>query len=455
MHIYDFITDEFQYNLKAQAYKGKNRFEEVIVEYKKIFFENLKACNSEDIPAKLHSSLYENTSVMNWLECSRRNIVEDIETLESLFDEIIEGYFIFIRGKHHLAALRYQDLLDKYEVAIDDNVDRLGLFFRGFKIGFGSTRDKNDEKQYYHIPFNLRQLVGNQRFSFSGIPIIYIGASVADIYFEFDEFDLNETNMALASFAFNPLTDITIQKDYNTVKEKTKIFNITNELYNLVNDTFLPLINNGVNLPSCEDKMYRPNCNDIKTYFKKFIISQLCTFPKQKTGLTFYEEYVIPQLFTEALCLHKYDGIIFPSTKFKDQKVTSTSQYHNLFYMENLAMFTTYNSEKEYDETLLANFNIEILDLKDVNKINVSKVYQSIASAQSQLSVEIYKKKDSRGKERFKTALMALGKKISSYDTLHINGNKYIETTAGKMELMYIEKYIAYLGSCIRYLNNV
>lgn len=454
MHIYDFITDEFQYNLKARAYTGKTRFEEVIVEYKKIFFENLRACNSDGIPTKLHSSLSENTSVMNWLECSRTNIVEDIEILESLFDEIIEGYFIFIRGKHHLAALRYQDLLDKYEIAIDDDVDRLGLFFRGFNIGTGSTRDKNDEKQYYHIPFNLRQLVGNQRFSFSGIPIIYIGASVADIYFEFDEFDLNKTNMALASFAFNPIASITIHKDSETVKEKTKIFNITNELYNLVNDAFLPLIDNGVNLPSCDDIMYKPNRNDIKKYFKKFIISQLCTFPKQKTGSTFYEEYVIPQLFTEALCLHKYDGIIFPSTKFKDQKVTSTSAYHNLFYMENLAMFTTYNSENEYDDTLLANFNIEILDLKEANSINVPDVYQSIATAQSNLSVEIHKKKDCRSKERLKTVVMALGKKLSNYDTLHINGNKYIETTAGKMELMYIEKYIVYLESCIRYLNN-
>lgn len=454
MHIYDFITDEFQYNLKAQAYIGKTRFEDVIVEYKKIFFENLRACNSSGVPTKLHSSLSGNTSVMNWLECSRKNIVNDIEKLENLFDEILEGYFIFIRGKHHLAALRYQDLLDKYNVAIDDDVDRLGLFFRGFNIGPGSTRDKNDKNQYYHIPFGLRQLLGNQRFSFSGIPIIYIGASIADIYFEFDEFDLNSKKMALASFAFNPIASITIHKDYQAVKEKTKIFNITNELYNLINDAFLPLINSGVNLPSCEDWKYKPNNKDIVTYFRKFIISQLCTFPKQKSKSTFYEEYVIPQLFTEALSLHKYDGIIFPSTKFKDQKVTSTSPYHNLFYMENLAMFTTYSSETDYDEMLLDNFEIEILDLQLCNLINVPEVYKSIANAQSNLSIEIYNKEDSRSKKRFKAALMAFAKKLAGYDTLYINGNKYIETTAGKMELMYMEKYINYLKSCIRYLNN-
>jgi hypothetical protein len=452
MHIYDFITDKFQYQLKHQAHTSSRRFEETIVGYKKLFFDNLRACVSSATPIALDPTLIANTSVLDWLECARTIIVNDIVELEKLFDEVIDGYYLFIRGKHYMASLKYQDLLDRFEIAIDDDVDRLALFFRGFKLN--PSRNTFDPKQYYHIPFNLRHLVGNQRFSFSGLPIIYIGASVADIYFEFDEFDLNEKNIALAAFAFNPISNITIHKGYETVSEKTKIFNITNEIYNLVNDAFLPLIQNGVNLPSCDDEMYKPNKKHIKTYFRKFIVSQLCTFPKQRNNSTFYEEYVIPQLFTEALSLHKYDGIIFPSTKFKNQSISSSTPYHNLFYMENLALFSNYNAIDNYDEMLMDNFEIEIIDLKNANTLNSLTTIKSISKIQSDLSLELYKKEKSRGKNRMNGALMAIGKKIMCYDSLLINGHKYLETTAGKMELMYTVKYLDYLTSCIRYLNN-
>lgn len=453
MNIYDFITDEFQYDLKARASAGKNRFESTLDSYKHLFFEALQSCISTAPSVYLNGKLNADKSVVAWLECFRTAILGDLPAIKEVFDEVIGGYNLFIRGKHFLASLKYQDIIDKHKLGKEERLDRLSsLHFRGFRSRPG--RDANDIKQYYHIPFTLRHLLGNQRFSFSGLPILYVGASIADIYYELDEYDLDNDEIAIASFAVNPIAHITIHAGYQTVQPRNRIFNITNEAYNLINNVFSPLISGGAAIPPCDDDKIRPNKAELIISFRKFVISQLCTFPKKAIGATFYEEYIIPQLFTEALSLHKYDGVIFPSTKFRDRKIAISSDVHNYFYKENIAMFSEYSRTDDYDEMLISNFQTNIITLGSHASVVVADMVNQISEKQKSLSLEVYKKEQSIGRRNINDAIINVGSKLHAYSNMVIDGKQYLDTVAGKLELLHLTEYMDYLSQQVRYLNN-
>lgn len=453
MNIYDFITDEFQYELKKRAADGKSRFESTLESYRHLFFEALNSCIATAPSAYLNNTLSTDKSVVAWLDCLRTAIQEDLPAISEVFDEVIGGYDLFIRGKHFLASLKYQDIIDKHKLGKEERLDRLSsLHFRGFRIKAG--RDMNDIKQYYHIPFNLRHLLGNQRFSFSGLPILYIGASIADIYYELDEYDLDNDQIAIASFAVNPIAYLTIHTGYQTVQPRNRIFNITNEIYNLINDVFSRIIAGGAAVPPCDDERISPNKAQLIISFRKFVISQLCTFPKKTIGATFYEEYVIPQLFTEALSLHKYDGVIFPSTKFRERKIAISSDVQNYFYKENIAMFSEYSPTDDYDEMLISNFEPNIVTHGTHTSVVVSDMIKEISEKQQSLTLEVYKKEHSAGKRNINDAIKNVGSKLHAYTNMVIDGKRYLDTVAGKLELLHLTTYMDYLSSQVRYLNN-
>lgn len=453
MNIYDFITDEFQYELKKRASAGNDRFEVTLNNYRHLFFEALNSCISTAPSTYLSKVLGKEASVVAWLECLRNAIKTDEQALRAIFDEVLGGYDLFIRGKHFLASLKYQDIIDKYRLGKEERLDRLSsLHFRGFRIRAG--RDITDINQYQHIPFNLRHLLGNQRFSFSGLPILYIGASIADIYYELDEYDLDNDQIAIASFAVNPISYITVHSGYQLVTPRNRVFNITNEIYNLVNHVFARFVQAGIAIPECDDEHVSPSKKELVTYFRKFIISQLCTFPKKSSDATFYEEYVIPQLFTEALSLHKYDGVIFPSTKFRERKISISSDVHNYFYKENIAMFTEYNATENYDSMLASNFSTNIIDLGACNAVVVGDMLKEISDKQKALATRIFPKEQSPGKRNIQDAMKNVGVKLETYMNMEIDGKQYLDTVAGKLELLHLSTYLDYLSQQVGYLNN-
>jgi len=453
MNIYDFITDEEQYKLKCQACIGNDRFENVLIIYKELFFQELNKCSLNVLPVHLNQTLLQNQSVINWIICFNNTIQQEILLLKDLFEEVIYGYKLFLQGKHYYASLFYQDLLDKYNLLIDEDFDKLGVFYRGFWNS--ANRDSKDKMQYFHIPYNFRHLVGNQRFSFSGIPLIYLGSSIADVFYELGETNLDSKKIAIASFAFNPISSITIHQDKQFVQTKTRIFNITNEIYNLINRYFEPLIQGGGNIPDCNDLFFSPNSNDLKIFFRKFLISQICTFQKRYNSDKFIEEYVIPQLFTEALYRHKYDGIIFPSTRFYNQVISINNPPYNLGYKENLVMFTTYSQSNKYDEMLFSNFKINIKTLVG-QRNNMQKTLINQISQDSKKNIcEIFKKVNDSKRKRIIEGMIEATSRLMQYQNLTINGINYLDTRAGKLELIYMRDYMKYLSECIPYLNNI
>ncbi|MDJ1470772.1 hypothetical protein [Xanthocytophaga flava] len=430
MHVYDFITDEFHYQLKQKARKGNDRFEHVIKEYKTQFFQYLRKCKPDSPTHYLPSSLRKNKSVNEWLTLVCETIQKEEPVAKQIFEEVIDGYFLFLRGKHFLSTLKYQDLLERYNLLFEEDILNLSLFFRGTDLkGIG-------KKKFYHIPYNTRHKVKNQRFSFSGIPFLYLGASIADIYFEFNQSDLNTHEPYVASFAFHPM-------DLNQIHSRQpKLFNITNLLFNEVNEQIASLTDPNPKPPLKQKKTL---ITDLAGCFRKLILSHVCTFPRRENGSAFCEEYVIPQLFTEALRMHQYDGIIFSSTSFSEQKIMYSTPFPNLRFKDNLVWFTTYQEDSLYDENLLDMFEIIVKDMKGFglsDKVVLEeKIHHKIHHIEQQLSDRL----DTIRSAYLRRTLADISQRLELYKDMKINGGLYLNTYAGKLELIYTQNYLVFL----------
>jgi hypothetical protein len=433
-HVYDFITDEFQYQLKAKARQGNTRFEGVLHSYRTLFLKQLQDCRPADPPRRLPKDFRENKAVAEWLEHLHDLVVSETTVAQRLLDEVINGYLLFLHGKHFLATLLYQDLLESHRLLLEDNPDHLSLQFRGTDL----TGD--DPRKFWHIPYDSRHLVKNQRFSFSGIPFLYLGASVADIFFEFGHTDLNSRALSVASFAFNPVANLRLQWRQAPHSGRTRICNITNLLFNHVNDIVQSLPKPPA-VPVSDDHL--------RVCFRLLVLAQLCTFPRLAEGSPFCEEYVIPQLFTEALRMHKYDGIVFSSTAFSEQKVVFDTPFSNLRYKGNVVWFTEYDEAHTHDERLMTNFEITVKNLQGYGTAASSELRQEIGRK----SAECLRKLAScaLGSERTRTegVLADVSGRMRLYEGMKINGELYLNTYAGKLELVYTLSYLSFLESCI------
>lgn len=364
MHIYDFITDDEQYKLKnASRYGTDQPFEQALIAYRDNFLEQLKKCTSHENSNYLGDDLKKNPGLKIWFEEFNDLVQKNADQIESLINDLLTVYNVFIGGQHQTAVSLLAYYLEKYDLLDISYHELLGCHLRGRWIQTGDNI--TEESYYFHIPTNKRHLIRNQRFSFSGIPILYVGESLATVFYELGANNLEEKRIAIATFNYNQFATLHINSDWENFKSRSKVYNITNTIYEVINDIFFKIIERGANIGIISSIIALPP-KAILRFFRKFILSQICTFPKKILikDQHFVEEYVFPQLLTEAIKGHKYDGIVYPSTKFFDKKVDFGKGWHSKIFQANIAMFTHYNPYLVYDEELFKNFDPMFFHLK-------------------------------------------------------------------------------------------
>ncbi len=458
MHIYDFFTEEIQVKLKDESrIKGGNRFEKVLKEYRRVFMQYLgfptHNCQLTTSGADtLNTELQDNPEIRNWFKELLKIALQESTVINDIFTEVIDCYLLFVRGRHHTAVLKMYDVLEKYEMNDEAGDQNLGLYFRCVNLWEGA--DPQKEETYYHLPFSHRGLVKNQRFSVSGIPLWYGGASMLSSCFELGNEQLEFTaNFAISAWGFNPLAgERTIGE--KLVRVRSKIYDISNVLYDIVNNGFTRYLNDEgqVNRSFLRDHI-RIFKHALRIALRKFALSNLCTFRKNSNDNHFHEEYVIPQLLTEAVRLHKYDGILFPSTRFHDKKIGFTGLWHTNFYKSNLAMFTEFNDSELYDTELACNFFINTITKEEL-KINFEEVLQGIDHL-SKETIDFFhwldnKNLHSRTKERYRGIFDHLINQVEVYKNVSIESVPYLETIAGKAEAYAILSYLNKLNNQIK-----
>lgn len=408
-----FFSNITQNKIKESIHKDK--FEDILREYKDRYMHELEGLHNPN-KCECNNDSEAKISVANDFY---KEVRENREYIGGVFDQVIDIYLTYISENRHKAYVKMRKFLEDNEINIEhpEDSDTERLMFRGRPC----TKDCNpfNITEYFHIPFHMRNKIGNQRFSVSGHPMIYFATSLPLV--------LKELNCEWANVAvFLPRQGCI----------KKKCFDIANYVEDYLNYIF-PEIN--------KDKVCIGYNNDFlmfsKTLFKQNISSsilhQIISFPAKNKNDYFIEEYVLPQLLTEVLQDKieegnvEYDGFCYQSTKVigyeKERKKN-----------RNYCFFIPYNSRENYNMKFMNRFIYACLDGPDDKKnleqlnnlLREFKCIRSEALAKSLGDFELSRSLSSR----YRYYLKSIEEHISVMQDARIDGTPYYKTAQGMLE---------------------
>lgn len=399
----EFLSDNNQKNLRRLAQNQSECYEDTLEIYKKLFISYFLHVKGKCINEKC--------DIGNCNDFKRDILSIEIKNIESFFNNMKQIYIFWIDAKVEDSLKLFSKTMDDYRLweFYDDDIKK-DIFFKG-------RVDRNilTKWEMFHIPFNKRYLIKNQRYSLTGQPIIYLGKSILDIMEELDIDDKSKEELKISSIK---------------IKDNIKVYDLRSDMYKILNKR------------EFNDLFKTTEVNDYQQEFFKVILASICSFERRKEhkDYTFCEEYVIPQILAQTLKNKEYDGVIYYSTKkfnnveikekLKEDK--NSSKVYNISknnkYKENVALFTNFNKDHVYDEELYKkleisppiNFykvqNYTICDLENIcKKIESTKDKKSIY--RSQVILEIFKRE---------------------FNDIMIKKEKYVDINIGKMHIYHL-----------------
>lgn len=275
------------------------------------------------------------------------------ENLDFFWEIIKQCYELHQGGLSAEATLLFYEKIFCNDAFIDiyELVPRSRLF-RMRKSDYGGLFDK---EEMFHIPFDKRFLVSNERFSVSGIPSLYLSEST---YFCWEEMG-------------NPNFD-------------------TCNISMFINDKALSVINLAPIMKVLDlDKLL------------KYPLAYVCSLGVNNPGQPFKEEYVIPQMLMQCLHIHNknnpnssYVGIRYLSNKayklrplFPLNEQEGLKRYFNFAFpayapydnhglSEKLQSLFSWSSAETYGRYRLRTSNMNIEEKHSMDTYVVSAFYQ-------------------------------------------------------------------------------
>ena len=363
----EFLSDTNQKSIINMIQNRDETYQKQLESYGKLFTNQLRYCLE-----KSGDNCNKNDCVCKIACCRIRSKLDswfsnNYKPIEDFFTGINKCYTSWINSKIAEALNKIENLLkdDNYEiisepvntdVCLKDVENR--VFFRARQSSEYLTR-----KEIFHIPFNKRYLIPNQRFSLTGLPILYLGNSIADLLEEIGgNPEESICNQRVSSFEC-----ININKDTTKIIKPDKIFDLRCNIRQSLSDS---------------EKF-------TKVAFFRNILSHICSFRKRKEveKANFKEEYVIPQMLSIILHEKGYDGICYYSTKpfygysIKDAGSGVAHCDENMKYRENVAIFTKMKVDYTEETLAKANKSESVYKSKTVYKLNTTSdsktVYES------------------------------------------------------------------------------
>lgn len=383
----EFCSDSYQKRLRFLAQGQSERYEDTLENYKKMFmahYQNvMKKCR--------------NRKCLNFeaCQCIYKELKKtDMKKMEEFFNGIVNVYLYWIDANCTGAIQNFQKLLNRYKLLESSNVlDFADIYFKG-----RVTAEVLTCWDMFHIPFNKRYLINNQRYSLTGQPLMYIGSSVLDVVAELENENLSKLKISAIQ-----------------VPKNIKLYDLRNNIHEELNNLQTEL-------------MIKPTGYSFNVAFLyRMILSSICSFQKRQElrGYSFCEEYVLPQILAQIVKNSKFEGIIYYSTKRYDN-VTSTID--NLSYKENIALFTKTDSRHVYDRELYNKLKISPpLDENKIEKISIKDI--------EDVKNEIGKTNDQK---KIAQAEMLISSFNRIYAELKVNGEKYINTGMGQMHMYHL-----------------
>lgn len=480
----DFLTDGKQKSLINMVQNRDETFENELESYQRLFIVELKHCigkaRRNTLDVEISSALPAASSGKDYKNLHNRkafcqddncyfayacsnfyNILRQIkeEEIRHFFQGIKLCYTLWIDSQTTLALealdrlLKEQELIHDVAYVGDENSDDEliiqnitdQVFFRG-----RMTDQFLSKLEMFHVPYNKRYNLHNERFSLTGQPLLYLGNSIADVVEELGvNWDDRETIHRLRVSSF----------EFTSTGKKRRIFDLRCNIWNDMKGT-------------------QQSTFSKKKFFRN-ILSTICSFQKRKEleGYAFKEEYVIPQMLAQVLKQNHYDGICYYSTKqfhkycsdMDSQKIIGPEL--SMFYRENIALFTHMNNTLEnvnenivesiYDEALRKDLEISMpVSIQNIKKSSISDLlavdqaigdcYKDICVSEANIGTTCTSKncdmcQETCANKRIETARSCRQKSGAIVDfykavfsKIKVNKNAYSETVLGQIHLQLL-----------------
>lgn len=323
--IVDFLHDSYQEKLRNLAQVKSEKYEEALENYRDTFISELMLIRSNTGFCDKHINLDYAKGILDFVK--EIPLIE----IEEFFNAIVEIYINWIDTQGEDALTKFENLMKKYKL-LDFKYDLSSdILFRG-----RFSDDILTQWDMFHIPFNKRYLISNQRYSLTGQPLLYLGFSVLDILAELNGNFEDFHNLKVSTYK---------------IKDRFTIYDLRNEFYKYL--SYNPL----KNMISDADDSNNLEIEQLKKEFFKFILASICSFEKRKEhmGYSFCEEYVIPQILAQIIKKNSFKGIIYSSTRLKNKE---NDENYNTTYKDNVAIFTKLCRDHIYDRELFDKFII-------------------------------------------------------------------------------------------------
>lgn len=248
---------------------------------------------------------------------------EFLKVFNRLRDSITRAWRIYEKGDIRSAGNIIYNLLfsNKYFKQIlcreFQSTAMVNTLYRGRIIKDFYTIDSLDEFifQIFHIPFNKRNLVANERYSISGFPCLYLADSIDGVKVELGITDLSE-DFFVGDFK---------------VKKAFQCFDLT---------------------PSFLTRLSNLSLLEIKIAMLKLLLLMACSINVDHKKSNYCSNYVIPQLVTASIASKaKYS--------YRCIKYLSIKSYHHSRIAYNYVYIPEYQKDELYDRKLLDLFMIE------------------------------------------------------------------------------------------------
>jgi ribosomal protein S17E len=326
-----FLKDKYQFNLRRSSMLRSDRIEHTLDRYKYAFADDFKESLNSLCESHTNDTCKKIANTLKGIH---------IKDIFEFFDTLRKAYIDWINTQISVSIKTLNCLLDLYGLLNINNQLEAEVFYRGRKsTEFLSHRD------IFHIPFNKRYLIENQRYSLTGQPLLYLSSSPYGVVRELG------TSESVKISSFRLAKDVSLKVYENMNKfSRTSLENQNNSKMAFVDF----MLNNTI---FSDEKLI------IQAFFQ-MILASCCSFERrEETKKSFFsEEYVLPQILTLVLKQHGYHGVRYTSTKaHKDNDIIDSERAVRLFY-SNTCLFTNYTEKQSkdvnnmYDEILFKKF---------------------------------------------------------------------------------------------------
>ncbi|WP_297421889.1 hypothetical protein [Clostridium sp.] len=330
MCIICFLKEGYQCTLRRSAQMRSDRFEHTLYRYKNSFLtefeENLNLlCDGHDNK--------KNKIIVNALK------EIDVKEIDTFINKLLNIYAMWINAEISDSISEFKNILTDYGIlTFDETIDN-SILFRG-----RNSKEFISHWDMFHIPFNKRFFIGNQRYSLVGQPLLYLATSPYCVYRELEKSE----DLRISSFRF--------KEKYNL-----KIFNNSNLFYRYIkNNNDNTSMNVAYNMIEDDTETINFEKYDFKKLLFLMILSSCCSFQRRNElkNTSFCEEYVLPQMFAQILKNENFDGIMYTSTKaYYDENTMENEILINEIY-KNICVFTNYDKDKIKDVTYVYDRNL-------------------------------------------------------------------------------------------------